>query len=278
MEFNHPHDVDVRLYNERVFVTRVVRGGGTVVHSPISGHVLARIVYPPGRVPYHLFRALVEFEMAGVVSVESRCPAFRRLLLINIVQNGRPLSRIVFVQVNRDNEWQLSTFNYLVYDLVNDRGACGAVCQMMNELAVSSRSRDDITNLDARLDIRTCCNLVQIDFREPVLLNGSLSLRIYPVASQTFIRRILLLCRNISAVDGMYEERHAPALAPYGRGITFLCYVVDHANVTHCLAVSLGFGDTYTGIRIASRDAGNIPDSDEDSNRSGDETGDEGDW
>jgi hypothetical protein len=279
MEFNHPDDEDVRLYNERVFVTRVVRGGGRVVYSPTTGRVLPQFHYPPGGVPYHLFQALVEFEMAGVVSVESRCPAFRRLLLINIVQNGRPFSRIVYVQRNRNNEWQFSTFNFLLGDLVNDRGACGAVCQMMNELAVSSRSiHNDLSNTDVRIDIRTCCYIFQIDLRKPVFLNGSLSLRIYLVASETFIRRILLLCRNISAVDNMYQEPNAPILGPYLRGITFRCYVVDHADVTHCLSVALGFGDAHTAIRITSLNVGNIPVyySDGDSSRSGGDTDNEG--
>jgi hypothetical protein len=279
MEFNHPDDEDVRLYNERVFVTRVVRGGGTVVRSPTTRHVLPQFHYPPGGVPYHLFQALVEFEMAGVVSVESRCPAFRRLLLINIVQNGRPFSRMAYVQRNRNNQWQLSTFNLFLGDLVNDRGACGAVCQMMNELAVSSRSiHNDLYNSDVRMAIRICSYIVQIDLREPVFLNGSLCLRVYLVASETFIRRSLLLCRNISAVDNMYQEPNAPILVPFRRGITFRCYVVDHADATHCLSVALGFADAYTGISITSLDAGNIPvHSDGDSTRSGNETGDEED-
>ena len=124
--------------------------------------------------------------------------------------------------------------------------------------------------------MRAFCYILQIDFREPVFLNGSLSLRIYLVASETFIRRSLLLCRNISAVDNMYQEPNAPILVPFRRGITFRCYVVDHADVTHCLSVALGFGIAYTGISITGLDAGNIPDSDGDSTRSGDETGGEG--
>jgi hypothetical protein len=278
MQIYHPDDEDVRLYNERVFVSRVVRGGGTVVHSPTTGHVLSQFHYPRGGVPYHLFQALVEFEMAGVVSVESRCPVFRRLLIVNIVLRGRPFSRLVCVERNRGNEWQLIMFPHYFNDSIDSGRACGAVCQMMNELAISSRRIDDIDYLNVSMDVMSFRRIYLIDLNRPVDLDSiHLALRIYRVASQTFIRRILLLCRDISDVDDMYEERNAPILAPFSRGITFRCNVIDHRNVTHHLSVDLGFGDYHTGLRIARRDMAYAPaDSDDDGNRSKSDTDNEG--
>jgi hypothetical protein len=280
MEIYHLHDEDVRVYNERVFVTRVVRGGGTVVHNPTTGHVLAQFRYPPGGVPYHLFQALVEFQMAGVVSVESRCPVFRTLLIVNFVLRGRSFSRLVCIQrirYNESNEWRLLTLHDFFDDHIDSGRACGAVCQMMNELAISSQHFDDIVSLSPTLNLMYFRRIYLIDLNAPELDFIHFTVNIYLVASQTFIRRILLLCRDISDVDDMYEERNAPILAPFLRGITFRCNVIDHANVTHHLSVQLGFAPYHTGLRITSRDMGYAPeDSDDDGNRSGGDTDNEG--
>jgi len=266
--------------DEEAFAERIRAGGGEVRRGAIYGQLLNGFRFRLGEVPYHLFPVLAQYDFGNFRSLESPLPFLRQLCVVNYAQDGQAARTIVYFYGERrgaSNVWLYhSTSDFVVGAGRNE--AVGPICRMINQLGMSSRPVPANLDEDGVVEtVRMCFRCYSINFSQAVNVLGFLVLRVYEVEAEDFIRGFLSHLRNVREVINLCQHHHAPVMDQAQRGVTFLCAVRDiHDNTRH-LAVSLGYGDIGTSMRIRMLDDDDVStDSDDEGMWSGYDTAGEG--
>jgi hypothetical protein len=256
---------------------RIAAGGGSVV----SGHNGPdhRFLYRAQEVPYELFPVLADVSYPGVVSLQNMCPAFSQLYVVQFIRHGIRVNDIIYFSDRFEPGTGMNSWEIVREAVFDDALMCHSVCRMMNALALGSRPLSGIfTARDILRDVHLFAVIFKIDLSTVVDISGIFFMSVVAAKAETFVRNILLLCKNVENVASLFRKRNTPIMGGYLRGATFYCGVVDYSGVRCLLSVALGYDLYSTGIMITTHAVGSVePDLDEEAFYSGDDTDSEDD-
>jgi hypothetical protein len=257
---------------ERVFMDRIAAGGGRVVSGRNGPE--HRFLYRAQEVPYELFPVLADVSYPCVVSLQNMCPAFSQLYVIQFIRDGIRVNDIIYFSDRFEPGTGMNSWEIVREAVFDDDLMCHSVCRMMNALALGSRPLSGIfTASDILHDVHLFARIFKIDLSTVVDISGIFFMSIVAAKAETFVRNILLLCKNVENVASLFRKRNTPIMGGYSGGDTFYCGVVDCSGVLFLLSVALGYDPDSTGIRITTHVVGSVePDQDEEAFYSGDDT------